>query len=38
MNDGVFSSVLEELWCCIRGEVKEENLISNELIRFKFPP
>lgn len=38
MNDCVFSSVLEELCCCIRGEAKDENLIKNELIRFKFPP
>lgn len=26
-----------KLWCCVSGEVKHWNLVSNKLIRFKFP-
>ena len=33
MNDCVFSSVLEELCCCIRGEAKDENLIKFDKVQ-----
>ena len=30
-------SFLKKLWCCVVGEVKLQNLVSNELMRIKFP-